>query len=49
MFKLFRRTPTASEMGKRGAAVKKHRNREGYKTFHDNMAAKCGRRIEWAE
>lgn len=45
MFKLFRRTPTASEMQKLGVQAK----RKAYREFHDRMAAKCGRRIEWAE
>ena len=42
---LFTRTPTASEMQKRSQEAKRKR----YRDFHDNMAAKCGRRIEWAE
>ena len=45
MFKLFRRPPTASEMQRRSQEAK----RAKYRAFHDNMAAKCGRRIEWAE
>ena len=45
MFKLFKRPPTASEMQRRSQEAK----RAKYRAFHDELAAKCGRRIEWAE
>lgn len=49
MLKLFHRTPTASQMGKLGNQVKAERARAAYIEFHDKLAAKCGRKIEWAE
>ena len=44
-FRLFNRTPTASDMQKRSQQAK----RSSYREFHDNMAAQYGRKIEWAE
>jgi hypothetical protein len=49
MFNLFKRKPTASDIGKLGNAVKRKRERSRYKAFHDRMAERVGTNIEWAD
>lgn len=49
IFRFFRRSMSTSEAGKLGAAVKRERQREAYKRFHDEMAARAGTVIRWAD
>lgn len=49
----WKRKPNLSQaartLGQQGAATRKERRRMAYIAFHDRLAAKVGKRIEWAE
>ena len=51
MFGFFKRKAmTVREAGALGAAVKRERDRERYKRFHDDMRARLGLpKVEWKE